>query len=118
MQWFVLNAEANVDVDLTALDALDSCARNSQARGIVFAMARVKQDLRVMLDAAGLLDKIGEDHIYPTLPTAVDGLPQPAHRVDRCAHRQHRHTREHRGRRQGEGQHARSRPTRPPGSAA
>ena len=23
--------------------------------------------------AAGQLDKIGADHIYPTLPTAVDG---------------------------------------------
>ena len=72
VQWFVLNAEANVDVDLTALDALDQLRRDLAARGIVFAMARVKQDLRVMLAAAGLLDKIGEDHIYPTLPTAVD----------------------------------------------
>jgi sulfate permease, SulP family len=35
-------------------------------------MARVKQDLRDSLEAAGLLDKIGEDHIYPTLPTAVE----------------------------------------------
>ena len=35
-------------------------------------MARVKQDLRDSLEAAGLLDKIGEDHIFPTLPTAVE----------------------------------------------
>ena len=34
-------------------------------------MARVKQDLRDALEAAGLVDKIGEDHIFPTLPTAV-----------------------------------------------
>ncbi|MFN8032919.1 MAG: sulfate permease [Mycobacterium sp.] len=72
VQWFVLNSEANVDVDLTALDALDQLRQDLNARGIVFAMARVKQDLRVMLQAAGLLDKIGEDNIYPTLPTAVD----------------------------------------------
>jgi sulfate permease, SulP family len=72
VQWFVLNSEANVDVDLTALDALEQLREDLEARGIVFAMARVKQDLRVMLEAAGLLDKIGEDHIYPTLPTAVD----------------------------------------------
>jgi SulP family sulfate permease len=72
VQWFVLNSEANVDVDLTALDALEQLREDLEARGIVFAMARVKQDLRAMLEAAGLLDKIGEDHIYPTLPTAVD----------------------------------------------
>ena len=35
-------------------------------------MARVKQDLRDELEAAGLVDKIGEDRIFPTLPTAVE----------------------------------------------
>jgi sulfate permease, SulP family len=34
-------------------------------------MARVKQDLRDDLQAAGLIDRIGEDLIFPTLPTAV-----------------------------------------------
>ena len=72
VEWFVLNAEANVEVDLTALDALDQLRTELERRGIVFAMARVKQDLRDSLSAAGLLDKIGEDHLYPTLPTAVD----------------------------------------------
>jgi len=34
-------------------------------------MARVKQDLRDDLDNAGLLDKVGADRIFATLPTAV-----------------------------------------------
>jgi high affinity sulfate transporter 1 len=72
VRWFVLNAEANVDVDLTALDALDQLRNDLNERGIVFGMARVKQDLRDQLQAAGLLDKIGEDHIFMTLPTAVE----------------------------------------------
>ena len=72
VKWFVLNAEANVEVDLTALDALDQLRAELHERGIVFAMARVKQDLRDELDAAGLLDKIGEDNIFMTLPTAVE----------------------------------------------
>ncbi|HYZ69927.1 MAG TPA: sulfate permease [Mycobacterium sp.] len=72
VEWFVLNAEAIVDVDLTALDALDRLRGKLVRRGIVFAMARVKQDLRVQLEAVGLIDKVGRDHIYPTLPTAVD----------------------------------------------
>src|SRR6185312_13654065 len=45
VEWFVLNAEANVEVDLTALDALDQLRSELERRGIVFAMARVKQDL-------------------------------------------------------------------------
>ena len=71
VQWFVLNAEANVEVDLTALDAVDQLRHDLTKRGIVFAMARVTWHLREALDAAGLLDKIGEDYIFPTLPTAV-----------------------------------------------
>jgi high affinity sulfate transporter 1 len=69
--WFVLNAEANVEVDITALDALDELRGALEARGVVFAMARVKQDLRVLLDAYGLTAAIGPDRIFPTLPTAV-----------------------------------------------
>ena len=72
VDWFVLNAEANVEVDLTALDAVDQLRTELARRGIVFAMARVKQDLRDALEAAGLVDKIGEDYIFPTLPTAVE----------------------------------------------
>lgn len=74
VEWFVLNAEANVEVDLTALDAVDQLRAELDKRGIVFGMARVKQDLRVQLDAAGLVDKIGEDHIFMTLPTAVEAF--------------------------------------------
>ncbi len=72
VEWFVLNAEANVEVDLTALDAVDQLRAELERRGIVFALARVKQDLRDELEAAGLLDKIGEDRIFMTLPTAVE----------------------------------------------
>jgi len=72
VEWFVLNAESNVEVDLTALDALDLLRAELAGRGIIFAMARVKQDLRDALEAAGLLDKIGEDRIFMTLPTAVE----------------------------------------------
>jgi high affinity sulfate transporter 1 len=72
VEWFVLNSEANVEVDLTALEALDQLRGELTERGIVFAMARVKQDLRDALRAAGLLDKIGEDRMFFSLRTAVE----------------------------------------------
>ena len=74
VEWFVLNAEANVEVDLTALDALAQLREDLSRKGIVFAMARVKQDLRDALAAAGMLTKIGEDRIFMTLPTAVEAF--------------------------------------------
>ena len=69
--WFVLNAEANVEVDSTGLDALEELRAELTGRGIVFALARVKQDLRDALDAYGLTEAVGTGRIYPTLPTAV-----------------------------------------------
>ncbi|QCH24024.1 putative sulfate transporter [Mycobacteroides salmoniphilum] len=74
VEWFILSAEANVDVDLTALDALDRLREDLENMGIVFVMARVKQDLRDALAAAGLLTTIGEDRIFVTLPTALDAF--------------------------------------------
>ena len=72
VEWFVLNAESNVEVDLTALDILNQLRAELKRRGIEFAMARVKQDLRDALEAAWLIDKIGKDRIFMTLPTAVE----------------------------------------------
>jgi high affinity sulfate transporter 1 len=72
VRWFLLNAEANVEVDLTALDALESLREELHGRGVVVALARVKQDLFAELDAYGLVEAVGRDHIFATLPTAVD----------------------------------------------
>lgn len=74
VEWFVLNAEAQVDPDLTAVDALEQLRQDLTARGIVFAMARVKSDLRDDLVAAGFIDRVGADRIFPTLPTAVEAF--------------------------------------------
>ena len=69
--WFLLNAEANVTVDLTAADTLESLRQQVDRRGVVFAMARVKQDLRDDLDRAGFIARVGPDRVFMTLPTAV-----------------------------------------------
>jgi MFS superfamily sulfate permease-like transporter len=74
VEWVVLNMEANVEVDLTAVDMLEDLRAELSARGIVLALARVKQDLAVYLDRAGLLDRIGRGHVFPTLPTALEGF--------------------------------------------
>jgi len=72
LRWFVLNVEANVEVDFTALESLDALREEITQRGAIFALARVKQDLLVRLEAFGLAEKIGADRLFPTLPTAVD----------------------------------------------
>ncbi len=71
VEWFVLNVEANVEVDLTAVDTFEEFRRTLSDRGIVFAMARVKQDLLADLNRVGLTDAIGAEHLFATLPAAV-----------------------------------------------
>jgi MFS superfamily sulfate permease-like transporter len=87
LRWFVLNVEANVEVDITALDAVEQLRAEMERRGVVFAMARVKQDLREELEAFGLAQSVGEEHLYPTLPTAVAAYQQWAsgHRTPAAA---------------------------------
>jgi len=74
VQWLLLNAEANVEIDITAVDALDALREELAQRGIVLALARVKQDLRDDLEAAGFLDRLGPDKVFLTLPTAVEAF--------------------------------------------
>lgn len=60
-----------MEVDITALDAVDEVRRELSRRGIVFALTRVKQDLPDDLTAYGLADTVGSERIFPTLPTPV-----------------------------------------------
>lgn len=71
VQWFLLNAEANTEVDLTAVDTLERLHDELAARDIVLALARVKFETQEQLEVAGFVDRVGADRIFATLPTGV-----------------------------------------------
>jgi sulfate permease, SulP family len=68
VRWLVLNAEANVEIDITAADGLRDLCDDLAERGVRLGLARVKTDLRIELERADLVDLIGEDMLFPTLP--------------------------------------------------
>jgi SulP family sulfate permease len=72
VRWFVLNVEANVEVDITSADALCDLHADLAVRGVRLGLARVKNDLRRPLERAGLVELIGEDMLFPTLPVAEE----------------------------------------------
>ena len=74
VEWFLLNAEAIVELDMTSADALRRLIDDLEERNVVFAMARVKQDFRAQLARGGLIGHIDEDRIYPTLPVALEAF--------------------------------------------
>ena len=73
VHWLLLNVESNVEVDVTAVDTLETLRLTLADEGVELALARVKQDLRSPLRAAGFLERLGPDRVFPTLPTAVAG---------------------------------------------
>ncbi|GAB4474939.1 MAG: SulP family inorganic anion transporter [Elainellaceae cyanobacterium] len=74
VEWFVLNTEAIVEIDITAADMLSEFCNELASRYITFALARVKQDLYAQLRRSGVLEKIGADRVYLTLHTAIAGF--------------------------------------------
>lgn len=74
VEWFVLNAEAILDIDITAVDMLKELHRELIGRGITFAMARVKQDLYQQLKKGDLSETISTERIYPTLEEAFEAF--------------------------------------------
>ena len=74
VEWFVLNAEAILDIDITAVDMLKELHRELIGSGITFAMARVKQDLYQQLKKGDLSERISTERIYPTLEEAIEAF--------------------------------------------
>ena len=71
-----------MEVDFTALEAVDAVRAEIASRGAVFALARVKQDLLARLEAFGLAAKIGTELIFPTLPTAMEAFRDRGRRAE------------------------------------
>lgn len=73
VQWFALQCEAIIEVDSTGVEALVTLADELDRHHITFVLVRAKSELQDQLARTPLLDRIGADHVYPTLPTLVAG---------------------------------------------
>ncbi|MCU0283265.1 MAG: SulP family inorganic anion transporter [Candidatus Nanopelagicales bacterium] len=74
VRWVVLNVEANMHVDATAIRLLVGLVDELRSRGIRVGLARAKHDLLLQLERSDLLDLIGREMVFPTLPTAVEAF--------------------------------------------
>jgi SulP family sulfate permease len=81
VRWLLLNVESNVEIDSTAVAALEELRLQMADRGVLLALARVKQDLAVQLARGGFLQRIGTERVFPTLPTALEGYREWAEQL-------------------------------------
>ena len=73
-EWLLIDAEAIVDIDVTATEALSTLQRELERKGIILAIARAHHPLQKMLMRSGLTERIGADHFYPTVRTGVQAF--------------------------------------------
>jgi SulP family sulfate permease len=71
VECLVIDAEAIIDIDVTAVDALKKLYRELERKGIKLGIARASQPLQKMLDRSELTGLIGSEHMYPTIRTAI-----------------------------------------------
>ena len=66
-KWFLFDVESVPVLDVTGADALEELRAELAGLGIVLAIARAKGLFRVMLDRSGVTEKIGREHLFPTV---------------------------------------------------
>ena len=67
VQWFVLDAEAITDIDLTGAEALEQAIESLEHHRVAFAMTRVSQPVQQLLSTYALMPHpIGREDIYDT----------------------------------------------------
>jgi high affinity sulfate transporter 1 len=77
VHWFVLDAEAISHADATGLNALLDITKDLRRDEITLVMARLRTRMEDSLAAAGVLDVIGREYLFPTVHAAVDAGASP-----------------------------------------
>ncbi len=75
VQWLVFDAEALNHVDATGVRMLTEMIESLRKESITFVFARLHSPIHDDLAEAGVLDLVGEEHVYPTVHAAVQDAP-------------------------------------------
>jgi MFS superfamily sulfate permease-like transporter len=78
VRFLVLDAETMPSIDTTGAHSLDLVCNNLESQGIKLVVAAAKGSVRTMLERTGLLNRIGQEHVFPTLQMAVETLALPS----------------------------------------
>ena len=71
VKWFVLDAEAMVDIDTTGAESLHQVLTSLAKQGVTVAVSRANQSTAALLAHYHLLELIGENRMYPTNRHAI-----------------------------------------------
>jgi SulP family sulfate permease len=78
--WFLLDAQAVTDIDVTAAEAIHALHQELQARGIALKIAHANPPLRSILERIGLAGELQEESFFSSVHECVDAFQsRPGH---------------------------------------
>ncbi len=80
LRYILLDARGINDMDASGEEALELLMKRIRSAGLGFAMCGVKGQILGVMERTGLLDKIGNEHIYADSKTAVAALVDKIHK--------------------------------------
>jgi SulP family sulfate permease len=71
VRWFLLDAQAITDIDVTAAEALNALTLELRERGIALKIAHANRPLRKILEKIGFAGEISEESFYPSVHECI-----------------------------------------------
>jgi SulP family sulfate permease len=68
----VLDLDGNDDLDITSAEQLEKLTESLVGRNVAVTLVHLHKPAEDMLESTGLLKKIGRDHVFPNLASAVE----------------------------------------------
>jgi MFS superfamily sulfate permease-like transporter len=80
LKHIIISAGSINDIDSSGEEALSLTVDRVRSAGIDLSMSGVNRAVMQVLNRTHLVVKIGEDHIYPTIETAINAVHEMTHR--------------------------------------
>jgi SulP family sulfate permease len=74
VRWFLLDAQAITDIDVTAVETLGTLHEELRAQGIALKIAHANRPLRQLLERTGLAGEIGQQSFFASVHEAVEAF--------------------------------------------
>jgi SulP family sulfate permease len=76
VRWFLLDAQAITDIDVTAVDALHELNAELRKEGIALKIAHANRPLRAILERTGLATEIGSNSFFSSVHECTESFPR------------------------------------------
>ena len=80
LRHIIIVANGINDMDASGEEALSLIVDKVRARGMDISLCGVNEAVMAVLERTHLLEKIGQDHVYPTMETAICATHESAHK--------------------------------------